>query len=273
MGEDPKSEAYQDVMDSFAKATKPPKLSEKGEEAYLMIQGLQDARYEIAKITGNIRDKEVSRKVKDDIISMEYKIAEGVAALPKKDRDLITERLKEDPKAYYSAWAVVRGIENREETDFSNHSFYNEIERRIGNMDELYNRVKASMYHDRDRIAGPGSETYEMAKGAWEKARDSGDLKELPEEEKRYLEEYFGREKKEEVRKDLETEVKKGKIGGPGSYTHERAKEAWEKVKDSNLNWQKLPEEEKQIWEEYFGGEKEEGVIKDVERKAKEESK
>ncbi len=205
--EDPKSEAYNTIMDSYVEATKPPKLSEKGEEAYEVIQGLQNACYDIAEMTGEL---DVYRgapgKVKEDILSMKNRIIEYVAALPEEEQDLITERLRNNPTAYYSAWAVMEGIEKEKaiEGTLTGFSVRDEIEKRIGKEEELYNRVDASLAYDRGEIGGKGSKTYERAKKLWERVSREERWQELPEEEKRYLEEYFGEEKEEGVRKDVE---------------------------------------------------------------------
>ncbi len=212
IAKDPKSEVYNSIMDSFVEATKPPELSKKGEEAYSRILGLENACYDIAKETGKIDVHDyISEEVESKIRYMKDEITEYVAVLPEKERDLITKRLKEDPKAYYSAWPVIRGLGRGGHILNDSKVLYYEIERRIGNTKELYNRVEASIdYDDKGRIAGPGSETYD------------------------------------------------------------RTKKLWEKVKGEK-HWQELPEEEKQIWEKYFSGEKEEGELKEA--GAKEESK
>ncbi len=200
-GKDPKSEAYQGIMDSFVESTKPPELSKAGEEAYSRIRGLQDARYEIAQMTGDIRNEKIPEEVKKTISSREKEITAYVAALPEEERNLITEKLNEDPKAYYSAFAVMKGVSEGERLPCGYGNIRDRIERRIGIIDVLYNRLEASIDY---RIAGPGSETYDRAKKLWERVSKEERWQELPEEEKRYLEEYFGEEKEEGVRKDVE---------------------------------------------------------------------
>ncbi len=293
MGEDPKSGVYQEIIGSYNQTISPelskqgvspelseegvsPELSEEGKQVYLRILGLEKACYNIAKrIKRPYIYVEISGEVRDKIRSIEGEITKDVAKLPEEDHEFIIEELKEDPKALYSAESVIDGIMKAKKVKKADlYDALMETDRVIGGLSELYDRVEASIAYDEGKIGGPGSYTYERAKEAWEKARDSGDLEESPEEDKKFLEEYFSGEKKEGgVRKDLETEVKEGKIGGPGSYTHKRAKEAWEKAKDSG-DLEELPEENKKFLEEYFGREKkEEGVRKDVETEAKEESK
>ncbi len=183
--------------------------SEEVEEVYLKIERFQNACYNMAKTTGKV-DMDICRDTRYKIRSAGNEITEDVEKLPKEDRELITKKLKDDPKAYYSAERVIEGlpeviIKKGVIESLLNRRKYiglnllnREMGERIGSRDELYGRVEAAIDSEGDRIAGP--ESYKRAKKLCEEEESLENLEKLEEEEGKLWEKYFGeiREEKEE---------------------------------------------------------------------------
>ncbi len=214
---DKREEVYDGIMGSSKGSINPelseervsPELSEEGEQVYLKIERFQNACYDMAKTTGKVYI-DICGDTRYKIRSAGNEITEDVEKLPKEDRELITKKLKDDPKAYYSAERVIEGlpeviIKKGVIESLLNRRKYiglnllnREMNIRIGDIDKLYKRVEAAINSERGRIAGP--ESYERAKEAWEEVESLENLEKLKEEEGKLWEKYFSEagEKKEE---------------------------------------------------------------------------